>query len=130
MDDPPPAAGTKVLLVDDEPDQVEMYRYALEAAGFLVVPAFTGTDAIDRARDLRPQVIVLDVRLPDMTGWKVCEILKADPRTAQIPVIVLTAAATATLAQAAADAGCAKALLKPCYPDQLTESIRHVLAAT
>ncbi len=124
----PGTTGSRIMLVDDEPDQVEMYSYALEEAGFLVVAANTGAQAVARARDLHPDLIVLDVRLPDMTGWDVCAALKTDPRTEHIPVIVLTAAATATLAMDAANAGCAAYLLKPCYPDQLTASIRSVLA--
>jgi CheY-like chemotaxis protein len=124
------AAGARILLVDDQLDQVEMYRYALEDAGFVVISATTGSDAVARARDVDPDVIVLDVRLPDMTGWDVCKVLKADPRTDHIPVIVLTAAATTTLATDAANAGCAAYLLKPCYPDQLAVSIRNVLATT
>jgi CheY-like chemotaxis protein len=124
----PGTTSAQILLVDDEPDQVEMYRYALEDSGFVVISASTGSDAVTRARDLGPDVIVLDVRLPDMTGWDVCRVLKADPRTEHIPVIVLTAAATPTLATDAANAGCAAYLLKPCYPDQLAISIRNVLA--
>ena len=124
----PGTTSAQILLVDDEPDQVEMYRYALEDSGFVMISASTGSDAVTRARDLGPDVIVLDVRLPDMTGWDVCRVLKADPRTEHIPVIVLTAAATPTLATDAANAGCAAYLLKPCYPDQLAISIRNVLA--
>ena len=124
----PETTSAQILLVDDEPDQVEMYRYELEDSGFVVISASTGSDAVTRARDLGPDVIVLDVRLPDMTGWDVCRVLKADPRTEHIPVIVLTAAATPTLATDAANAGCAAYLLKPCYPDQLAISIRNVLA--
>jgi CheY-like chemotaxis protein len=120
--------GAQILLVDDDPDQVEMYRYALEDVGFVVVGASTGSEAVTRARALRPDVVVLDVRLPDMSGWEVCKVLKTDPTTGNIPVIVLTAAATTTLAADAADAGCAAYLLKPCYPDQLAVSIRNVLA--
>ena len=122
--------GATILLVDDDPDQVEMYRYALEDSGFGVESASTGRDAVARARDLRPDVIVLDVRLPDMSGWEVCAVLKADPNTDDIPVIVLTATATATLAADAANAGCAAVLVKPCYPDHLAASIRNVLATT
>jgi CheY-like chemotaxis protein len=120
--------GAQILLVDDDPDQVEMYRYALEDVGFVVVGASTGSEAVTRARALRPDVVVLDVRLPDMSGWEVCKVLKTDPSTGNIPVIVLTAAATTTLAADAANAGCAAYLLKPCYPDQLAVSIRNVLA--
>ena len=128
MEPSPGTPNARILLVDDDPDQVEMYRYALEDAGFLVVAATTGADAVARAREFHPDLIVLDVRLPDMLGWEVCAVLKTDPHTGHIPVIVLTAAATATLAMDAANAGCAAYLLKPCYPDQLIASIRAVLA--
>jgi CheY-like chemotaxis protein len=122
--------GARILLVDDEPDQVEMYGLALADAGFDVVSATTGGEAVSRARELRPSLIVLDVRLPDMTGWDVCTALRQDPRTEDIPIVILTAAATATLAMDAANAGCAAYLLKPCYPDELTTAIRSVLAGT
>ena len=124
------APGAQVLLVDDEPDQVEMYRYALEDAGFAVIAANSGADAVSRARELQPDLIVLDVRLPDMTGWDICAVLKTDPRTERIPVLILTAAASPTLETDATNAGCAGYLLKPCYPSQLTASIRAILAAT
>ena len=124
------ATAARILLVDDDPDQVDMYRYALEIAGFVVDAAGTGAAAFGRACELLPDLIVLDVRLPDMNGWDVCASLKADARTERVPVIVLTAAVTATLATDAANAGCAAYLLKPCYPDQLVTVIRNVLATT
>ena len=130
MDSPPRGVpGVRVLLVDDEPDQVEMYQYALENAGFMVLSAATGAVAVDRARDLAPDVIVLDVRLPDMTGWDVCTILKSDPRTERIPVVILTAMAAPAVVEDAAAFGCAAYLLKPCYPDELTRTVRSVVAA-
>jgi CheY-like chemotaxis protein len=130
MDSMPHASGAQILLVDDEPDQVEMYRYALEDGGFTVTSANSGADGVTRARELQPDLIVLDVRLPDMTGWDVCAVLKTDPRTEHIPVLILTAAATPSLAQEATAAGCSGYLLKPCYPTELTASVRAILAAT
>ena len=127
MDDPRTVA--RILLVDDEPDQVEMYHFALEHAGFAVDDAQTGTTAIALARRLRPDVIVLDVRLPDMTGWDVCNALKSDGETAQIPIIILTALASTTIGYEAAQHGCAAHLLKPCYPEDLMRTVREVLAA-
>ena len=121
-------ASAHILLVDDEPDQVEMYRMGLEAVGFGVTSALTGAEALTRARELHPDAIVLDVRLPDITGWEVCEVLKSDPATSQIPVLILTAAATPTLAADSANAGCAGYLLKPCYPDQLAATLQALLA--
>ncbi len=127
---PARGVGPRVLLVDDQPDQVEMYHFALADAGFTVVEAENGAQAIERARLHHPDVIVLDLRLPDISGWDVCSTLKTDPRTADIPIIILTAAASALLPQQAADAGCAAHLLKPCYPEDLTQAVRDVLSAT
>jgi CheY-like chemotaxis protein len=124
-----PRGAARILLVDDQPDQVEMYHFALEQAGFVVDDAENGTMAIACAREERPDVIVLDIRLPDMSGWDVCNVLKRDPETAAIPIIILTAAASSKLAQEAADHGCAAHLVKPCYPDELTQTVRQVLAA-
>jgi CheY-like chemotaxis protein len=120
--------GARILLVDDELDQVEMYRYALEEVGFVVLAATSGGEAVIRARHMHPDAIVLDIRLPDITGWEVCALLKGDPATEDIPVIVLTAAASPTLAADAANAGCNGYIVKPCYPDQLIASLRALLA--
>jgi two-component system, cell cycle response regulator DivK len=123
------ALGARILIVDDEPDQIEMYRFALEHAGFIVDAAINGVAAIARVRDVPPDAIILDVRLPDMDGWAVCRALKADPRIAGIPVIILTAAASPTLKERAEEHGCAAYLLKPCYPEDLVQTVRQVLAA-
>jgi len=125
------AAGSRaplVLLVDDETDQVEMYQLGLEAAGFDIITAYNGRDALTRASQHQPDAIVLDLRLPDMTGWEVCGTLKSDPDTEHIPVIILTAALSSTLAEEAAAAGCAAHLIKPCFPDHLAHTLREVLS--
>lgn len=118
-----------VLLVDDEPDQVEMYQLSLEEAGFRVATAYRGNVAVERACQLQPDAIVLDVRLPDLSGWEVCAMLKADPRTEHAPIIILTAAASPTLGEQASAAGCATHLLKPCFPEQLIEALRVTMRA-
>ena len=118
-----------VLLVDDEPDQVEMYQLALEVSGFNVAVAYTGRQAIESALANQPDVIVLDLRLPDISGWEVCARLKSDTRTGAIPIIILTAAASLTLPQESKSAGCAAYLVKPCFPDLLTRTVRQVLDA-
>ena len=122
--------GARILLVDDQPDQVEMYRIALEHAGFIVDEAIDGAAAIAQARSEPPDAIVLDVRLPDIDGWKVCAALKLDPRTTRIPIVILTAIALPSIAEQAAQVGCVAHLLKPCYPDDLIQTVRQVLAAT
>jgi CheY-like chemotaxis protein len=116
-----------VLIVDDEPDHVDMYQLALELAGFRVVAAYTGMQGVELARALRPHATVLDLRLPDISGWDVLVRLKSDERTREIPVVLLTAAATSTLPEEAARAGCAACLTKPCFPDRLAVAVRSVL---
>jgi CheY-like chemotaxis protein len=128
--DPAPGVGPRVLLVDDQPDQVEMYQFALEYAGFAVDGAASGAAAVSRARTAKPDLIVLDLRLPDMSGWDVCSALKSDPQTAHIPIVILTAAASPTLGEEAARFGCAAHLLKPCFPEDLTATVRQILALT
>jgi two-component system phosphate regulon response regulator PhoB len=123
-----PLAAPLVLIVDDEPDQVEMYCLGLESVGFRVVSAFTGTDGMRSARELRPHAIVLDLRLPDMSGWEVCATLKRETTTATIPIVILTAAAMPLLDEQAKAAGCAAFLLKPCFPDELARHLRAVIA--
>lgn len=71
---------------------------------------------------------MLDLRLPDMSGWDVCVALKADSRTSGISVIILTAAATPTIPAQAAASGCAAYLLKPCFPDELARVVHQVIA--
>jgi DNA-binding response OmpR family regulator len=81
----------KILVVDDEPDMVELVAFNLEAEGYDVVTATNGIEALNRARAILPDLIVLDLMLPEMDGLAVCEILHRLPSTAPIPIIMLTA---------------------------------------
>jgi two-component system phosphate regulon response regulator PhoB len=80
-----------VLIVDDERDLRTLLDFNLRQAGWRTAQAESGAEALARARGLRPQVIVLDLNLPDVSGTDVCRLLKADPQTASIPVLMLTA---------------------------------------
>jgi two-component system alkaline phosphatase synthesis response regulator PhoP len=82
----------KVLVIDDEPDLVEMIRMALERL-FEVATAFNGKEGVTKAREERPDVIVLDVMMPEKDGFTACRELKEDPSTASIPIIILTGVA-------------------------------------
>jgi len=85
---------TKILLVDDEPDQLELIDTNLTSAGFDVLKAESGAEALRQARALRPQLILLDVMLPGLDGLEVCKLLRRDPATCSIPIVMLTARAT------------------------------------
>src|SRR5688572_764582 len=81
----------KILVVDDEPDIVELLRYNLVLEGHQVLSANGGTQALNLARQHLPDLILLDLMLPDVDGFSICEILRCQPSTADIPVILLTA---------------------------------------
>ena len=89
------AARKKVLVVDDEPDTLELLSRRIEASGFDVVTASDGIEALNAARRLRPSLVVLDLMLPKMDGYKVCSFLKHDERFKAIPIVLLTARANA-----------------------------------
>jgi DNA-binding response OmpR family regulator len=81
----------RVLIVDDEPDVLELVDFQLSGEGFEVLRAANGLEALRRARCETPSVIVLDVLLPDLDGIAVCEILRSQPSTRDVPVVVLSA---------------------------------------
>jgi two-component system alkaline phosphatase synthesis response regulator PhoP len=81
----------KVLVVDDDPDMVESVAALLEAKNHEVVKAYGGVEGLQKVRTERPDVVVLDVMMPDKDGFEVCKEMKADPQCATIPVLLLTA---------------------------------------
>jgi CheY-like chemotaxis protein len=118
----------RVLLVDDYPDAREMYTEYLEYSGFEVVEAGNGMEALQRAVDATPDIILMDLSLPVMDGWEATRRLKADERTASIPVVALTGHALAGISEGAKKAGCDAFVTKPCLPEDLVKEIRKVLA--
>jgi CheY-like chemotaxis protein len=117
----------RVLLVDDYPDAREMYMEYLEFSGFDVVEAGNGMEALQRAVDSAPDIILMDLSLPVMDGWEATRRLKADKRTASIPVVALTGHALAGISEGARKAGCDAFVTKPCLPEDLVKEIRRVL---
>ena len=117
----------RVLLVDDYPDAREMYTEYLEFSGFDVVQAGNGVEALQRAADAAPDIILMDLSLPVMDGWEATRRLKADQRTAGIPVVALTGHALAGISEGARKAGCDAFVTKPCLPEDLVKEIRRIL---
>ena len=116
-----------VLLVDDYPDAREMYAEYLKFSGFDVVEAGNGVEALARAIDRTPDVILMDLSLPVMDGWEATRRLKADDRTKHIPVLAVTGHALTGISEDAKRAGCDGFIAKPCLPEDLTVEIRKVL---
>jgi len=117
----------RVLIVDDYPDAREMYSEYLQFSGFDVVEAANGMEALQRAVDAAPDIILMDLSLPVMDGWEATRRLKADKRTAGIPVVALTGHALAGISEGARMAGCDAFVTKPCLPEDLVKEIRRVL---
>jgi two-component system, cell cycle response regulator DivK len=117
-----------VLLVEDYPLAREMYRITLEHAGFRVVEAADGVEALLRVRDTLPDLILMDLVMPLMDGWEATRLLKSDSRTAGIPIVALSAQTREGVAEAIKRAGCVALVTKPCLPSDLVEKVRHCLS--
>jgi len=118
----------KILIAEDEPDIRELITFALQFAGYEVFSASNGEEAVDLARRARPDLIILDVRMPRKTGYEACAEIKADPEMENIPVIFLSAKGQDSEIQAGFEAGAEEYLLKPFAVDQLTQRVQTVLA--
>jgi len=116
-----------VLVVEDYQDAREMYAAYLQFSGFDVAEAENGVEAIEKATELLPDIVLMDLALPRMDGWEATRRLKADPRTRHIPVVALTGHALAGHADGAREAGCDSFVTKPCLPDALVTEIRRLL---
>src|SRR4051812_27438004 len=115
----------RILLVDDEPALRELLRATFEGADVTVDEAGSGEEAEERIRRRRPDVVVLDLRMPGMSGVELCERLKADSRTASIPIVLLTGA-DAEEARRAQRAGAAALVRKPFSPLELLAIVERV----
>src|SRR5688500_18841764 len=110
---------TSILLVDDFEDGLEMYQEYLTYRGYDVVVARSGEEAIAQARLHRPDVILMDIRMPGMTGTDTLRALRSDPSFHRIPIVALTAHALTGEREDAMEAGFDELIPKPCLPDQL-----------
>lgn len=118
-----------VLVVDDVAHGREIFAEYLEFRGFRVATAADGLEALDKAFELLPDVILMDLSLPQLDGWEATKRLKGDDRTRTIPIIALTAHALASAHEKAMAAGCDSVVTKPCVPRDLEAEVRRQLAA-
>ena len=119
--------SAKILVVDDEQDIVELLTYNLQVHGFEVVSAARGIEALNQARKHHPDLIVLDLMLPDIDGFSICEILRCQPSTADIPVLMLTAMAGEIPRLHGMEVGAVDYLTKPFRPRDLVQRVRGIL---
>src|SRR6478672_3817157 len=118
----------KILLVDDEPDALEILGFKLKEAGFTPLFAKDGNRALAAARDDRPDLIVLDLMLPEVDGLEVCKILRRDNATAGTPILMLTARAAEMDRVLGLELGADDYVTKPFSPRELILRIKKLLA--
>ena len=120
--------GLRVLLVEDDGDGRRLYALWLTEAGFTVKQAHNGLQALERAFESVPDVVVTDLNIPGIDGFELTRRLKLDPRTCEVPVIAVTGYAAFQADPARARrAGCDVVLEKPCSPDDLEAAIRTLI---
>jgi two-component system phosphate regulon response regulator PhoB len=120
----------KVLIADDEHNIRNILDFSLHAEGFLVVSALNGEDAFKLAVESKPDLVILDVMMPGQGGVETCRALKKDPRTATIPVILLTALTGREDRNAGTEAGADAYITKPFSPQRVIEVVLGLLGVT
>ena len=118
----------RILIAEDEPDIRELVAFTLRFAGHEVTTTSNGEEALNQASLMIPDLILMDVRMPRMTGYDACRAMKATPSLKDIPVVFLSAKGQDAEIQTGLDAGAEEYLLKPFAPDQLTERVRAILS--
>jgi CheY-like chemotaxis protein len=121
------ASKPLILVVEDFEDAREMYRDYLEFSGFRVQTACDGREAIDKARRINPDLVLMDLSLPGIDGWEATRLLKSDPATAHLLIVALSAHALAPEGERARAAGCDGFIAKPCLPPDLVAEIGRYL---
>lgn len=117
----------RILIAEDERDIRDLITFTLKFAGHEVFPTSNGEEAYQMAIQIIPDLIVLDVRMPRMTGYEACAQIKANASTQGIPVVFLSAKGQENEVKTGIEAGAEEYILKPFSPDQLVERIRSIL---
>jgi DNA-binding response OmpR family regulator len=118
----------KIVIAEDEPDIRELIAFTLRFAGHEVIAGSNGQEGFDLTKKEHPDLAMFDVRMPRMTGYDACKMIKADPEIAHIPVIFLSAKGQENEIEQGLASGADDYLLKPFAPDQLAERVKAVLA--
>ena len=116
-----------VLVAEDERDIRELIVISLELEGFNVVEVPNGEEAVKKAKEIKPDLILMDVRMPKMTGYEACKVLKAEDATKEIPVVFLSAKGQEAEVNTGLELGAEEYLLKPFAPDELSGRVTKIL---
>jgi two-component system phosphate regulon response regulator PhoB len=117
----------KILVVDDEPEAVELVEFNLKGAGYEVSTAGDGAEALNKARRIQPNLVILDVMMPEIDGMEVCKLLRRDPATSTIPIIMLTAKASEVDRVLGLELGADDYVVKPFSPRELVLRVKKIL---
>jgi DNA-binding response OmpR family regulator len=117
----------KILIVDDEPDVLKMIAFRVKKAGYEIATAFDGEKALEAVSKDRPDLILLDLRLPRIDGWEVCRRLKADEKFSSIPIVILSASVSSLNSDKTKELEAEDYLLKPFEPVVLLEKIKNLI---
>ncbi|MDI6711905.1 MAG: response regulator [Anaerosomatales bacterium] len=120
--------AARILAVDDSPTILEMIKAILEAGGYEVITASDGNEALEKARGENPDLILLDVMLPKLDGYRVCRLLKFDQNYKHIPIIMLTAKTEEQAMATGIRTGADQYLTKPVEPDTLLAAVAEELS--
>lgn len=118
----------KLLIAEDERDIRELITFTLRYAGHEVHQATNGEEALNMAKELIPDLILMDVRMPKMTGYEACRHMKAEEKLKNVPVVFLSAKGQETEIQTGLEVGATDYILKPFAPDQLIKRVSEILA--
>lgn len=116
-----------ILIAEDERDIRELIVFTLQIAGFNVVEVPNGEEAVKKAQEIKPDLILMDVRMPKMTGFEACKALKQEEKTKDIPVIFLSAKGQEAEISTGLDLGAEEYFLKPFAPDDLIKRVNKIL---
>ena len=118
----------KIVIAEDEPDIRDLIAFTLRFAGYEVITGSNGEEGYQLTKSERPDLVMLDVRMPKLTGYEACKRIKSEPELAATPVIFLSAKGQENEIEQGLAAGAEEYLLKPFAPDQLVDRVKAVLA--
>lgn len=117
----------KILIVDDEADIIEILQFVLEAQGFECITALDGEEGLKLARESNPDLIILDVMMPKMNGYKICRLLKFDEKYKNIPIFMITARSQDKDKEIGEETGADEYITKPFQVDYVIEKVKSYL---
>ena len=119
---------TTILIAEDEKDIRELIVFSLTFSGFEVVSAVDGQDALEKAMEVKPDLIMMDVRMPRMTGYEACARMKEMEELKDIPVVILSAKGQDSEIQTGLNVGAYEYILKPFAPDELIQRVQEIVS--